>query len=153
MKQGKIFLGFILGFLACNALAMDSQFGYYESQNLKVDVNLKVENGLDQAIMAELRSNHFDKSFCPTTRVPIAAGQVKDISLEINGRCIYGKFKYTLTVSDSSQQQAASHEIMGGYEESTINSIPVELNDTYVIGTPGRGCREFCTIKKASGSR
>lgn len=146
-------IGVILGVFALGLQAMDSQFGYYQSQDLKVDINLRIENDMNQAVMAELRSNHFDKTFCPTMRVPVASGKVQDLRVQINGRCVYGKYNYILTISGGSEEKRASKEIIGGYEESTINSIPVELNETYVISNPAQGCREFCTIQKANGPK
>lgn len=147
MKKNRVLLGLLLAFMTGKVQAMDSQFGYYQAQDIKVDIILKLENELDQAVMAELKSNHFDKSFCPTKRIPVGPVQAKELKLEVNGRCLYGKYNYVLNIADSSAQNTVSQNVMGGYEESSINSMPVEYRETFFIGKPGQGCREFCTIR------
>lgn len=149
MKQSKIVLSVLCGFLVTRVSAMDSQFGYYQAQDLKVDINLTIDNQLGHPVLVQLRSNHFDKTFCPTKRFPIACDEKKDVAMEINGRCVYGKYRYLLTVLDSTQQRSNSIQLLGEYEESTINSIPVELHETYVLEQSDTESGNFCTIRKA----
>lgn len=118
------------------ASAMDSQFGYFQAQEEKnIAISVMVENKSQSPVTADLRCNHFDKYFCPTVTKRIDPGKTEELKVKKNGngRCVYGKYRYSLYIAGPRKTQGVSTEVMGGYEESSLNSMPVEVKETFMV--------------------